>query len=180
MNPMLTPEEARKAKFDPLLLTLNSDSQLSLLKNRGKYSLVVASFYGNSVTKVGNSDFKRASKKFKVKNNLDKAGRDSWELAKTLRDAKNFGYDRNYEAYVYHDRFRSRVTIGSFNSPNDPQIAMLQKQFGAKSKPLGPAGKNVLLGEYFTIPRKPKPGSFPEKKWLFDPQPTLMEVPQLR
>ena len=180
MNPVLTPEEARKAKFDPLLLTLNPDSKLSLLNNRGKYSLIVASFYGNSVTKVGNSSFKQALKKFKVGDNLDKAGRDAWELAKTLRDAKQFGYDRNYEAYVYHDRYKSVVTIGSFNNPKDPQIAKMQKKFGAKTKPYGPAGRNVLLGEYFIIPRKPKPGSFPEKKWLFDPQPTLMEVPQLR
>jgi len=180
MNPMLTPEEMRKAKFDPLLLTLNSDSQLSLLNNRGKHSLVIASFYGNSVTKVGNAGFKQALKNFKVGNNLDKAGRDAWELAKTLRDAKKFGYDQSYEAYVYHDRYSSVVTIGSFDNPNDPQIAMLQKKFGAKTKPYGPSGQNVLLGEYFTIPRKPKPGSLPKKKWLFDPQPKLMEVPLLR
>ena len=180
MNPLLTLEEVRKAKHDPLLLALNSNSELSLLNNRGKYSLVIASFYGSSITKVGNSTFKQAVKKFKASNNLEKAGRDAWELAKTLRDAKKFGYDRNYESYVYHDRYRSVVTIGSFNNPNDPQIAMLQKKFGAKTKPYGPSGQNILLGEYFTLPRITKPGFFPEKKWLFDPQPMVMEVPRLR
>ncbi|MCH7987678.1 MAG: hypothetical protein IID46_00855 [Planctomycetes bacterium] len=180
MNPLLTPEEVRQAKSDPLLLALNSDSQLSLLNNRGKHSLVVASFYGNSVTKVGNAGFKQALKNFKVGNSLDKAGRDAWELAKMLRDAKKHGYDQSYEAYVYHDRYSSVVTIGSFDNPNDPRIAMLQKKFGAKTKPYGPSGQNVLLGEYFTIPRVPKSGSLPKKKWLFDPQPKLMEVPQIR
>lgn len=179
INPLLSPEEVRKAKRDPLLRTLNSDSEYSLIRNPGKYTLVVASFYGSSVTKVGDSGFKQALEKFKIDNTLDRAAHSAWELTQAMRQAKSIGYDRDFEAWVYHDRHKSVVTVGSFDRPDDPQIRQMYDLFAAKLKPHGSGGQNVLLGEFFTVPRQPRPGKSFEKRWIFDPEPRLMEVPEL-
>lgn len=180
INPLLSPEEARKRKHDPLLLKLNAGMDHSLLDNPGKYSLIVASFYGNSVTQVSARRFAAAQKKFTVSNALDVGMFSAWELVNALRNARSYGYDQDFEAYVYHDRHRSVVTIGAFNSPSDPLIGALAKMFSAKVKPSPGTGKNALMAEIFTIPRRPLPNTLAQKSWIFDPNPKLIEVPHLQ
>ncbi len=180
INPLLSPEEARERKHDPLLLKLNSGAEFSLLDNPGKYTLIVASFYGKSVTQVSNSKFREIAKKFKIADTLDTAMSSAWELANSLRQARNYGYLQNYEAYVFHDRYRSVVTIGAFDSPRDPRIAKLAQRFGAKRKTVPGTGKDALLAEVLTIPRRPSASTPLEKSWIFDPYPKLMEVPRIQ
>jgi hypothetical protein len=124
---------------------------------------------------IANTKWKDADKKFDLgSNSLDGAGLSAWELCKALRQ-----HQRKYEAYVWHDKFSSIVTVGSFNSPDDPRISELRKLFGAKMKPHPQTGQEVLVAESFTIPYNPPPGTRPEKGWMFDPEPKVIEVPHL-
>jgi hypothetical protein len=173
VNPLLSPEEARQKKKDPLLVKLNSGNEYSLMQNKGKYTLVVASFEGKSVMQVANTKWKDVDKTFTVSNSLDEAAYSAWELCKSLRL-----HERKYDAYVWHDKYSSIVTVGSFNSPDDPRIAEMIKLFGAKLKPHPQTGQDVLVAETLTIPFKTAPGTLPDKRWMFDPQPKVIEVPR--
>jgi hypothetical protein len=105
----------------------------------------------------------------KAKISLDNAAREAWELMTVMRK-------KGIDAYVYHERYRSIVTVGAFKSPNDPEVARLTENFRAKEK-LNPAtGQMALIAESFQIPGK-RQGDLPLKAWMMDPYPKLMEVP---
>ena len=173
VNPLLSPEEARQKKKNPLLLKLNAGNEYSLLENKGKYTVVVASFEGKSLIQVANSKWKDAETTFTVSDSLDEAGKSAWALCKSLRQ-----HERKYDAYVWHDQYSSIVTVGSFTSPEDPRIAEMIKLFGAKLKPHPQTGQEVMVAEMLTIPYKPVAGQEPEKYWMFDLQPKVIEVPK--
>ncbi|MCA9059342.1 MAG: hypothetical protein KDA85_12620, partial [Planctomycetaceae bacterium] len=179
VNPLLDPSEIRERSTDKLVESLNAEMEYSLLKNKGKYSLVVATFTGKSLFQVGNRQDDAAVSKFDtgLGDSLDESAMQAWYLTEALRNAKKFGYDQNYDAWVFHDRYKSVVTIGSFNSPGDPQIRTLATQFGAKPARHAETGEPIEIGEYFTIPRQPRPGQLPDRSWLFDGRPELMRVP---
>ena len=183
INPLLSPKEVAHRKQDPLIAKLNSGIEYSLLKNKGKYSLVVASFYGNSVTKTATSRFQNATESLKVSNSLDQAAENAWTLAKALRNAKSYGFPagtpQNIEAYVLHEKYRSIVTVGSFDAPDDNRIAAYAKLFGSKMKPHPETGVESMTAEYFVIPGKTRQ-SPPVASWVFDPKPTLMQNPKAR
>jgi len=181
INPALSPRDIRDQQRDPLLLKLNSHQELSLLNNRGLYTVIVASFYGTPKTRMGGRKPRGNERNLRLRAALDEAMSNAWELSKALRKARSLGYDRDYEAYVFHDRYRSVVTIGSFSTPNDPRIAQLQKKFGAKVRMAnGTTGPKILTAEVFTIPHRPQPRIGPVKSWFFDPRPALMDVPRVR
>lgn len=169
-NPMLSPEDLARKHADPLLVKLNSNVEHSLLENPGRFTLTVASFNGQSIIKpasYGSFD-RNLTKKSNI--SLDNAARESWELMTVLRQ-------QGFEAYVYHERYRSIVTIGSFKSDKDPRIAQLFEKFRAKEK-TNPDTKQVSLhGEITQIPGKRK-NDPPLKFWLMDPAPKLIEVPK--
>lgn len=180
-NPLMSAADVRRKSLDPLIRQLNSGSKFSLLKNRGKYSLKIATFKGSSIIQqIGSQVHDKAQKNFDkgFGNSLDAAGNQAWELTQALRSGKKLGYDRDFEAWVFHDRYESYVAIGSFDRPNDPRIAMLAKQFHAKTRMH--EGKEVMTAESFTIPRNVRPGQQPEKFWIFDVTPKLVEVPKDR
>ncbi len=171
VNPLLSPDEVHQKKRSPLLRKLNSGTELSLLQNPGKYSLVVASFYGTSATQVPNKKFRGAAKRFKVGNSLNQAAVSAWELAQALRKL-------NIEAWVFHDRYKSVVTVGSFQTPTDPRIPGAVNVYKSKMKEDPRTRKEVLVAETLTMPLRPKPNEM-VKRWIFDPYPKLMEVPKL-
>lgn len=154
--------------------------EYSLLKNTGRYSLVVATFRGTSVMQVGHQVPERAMKQFEDNfgSSLDKSAMDAWALTESLRHATRYGYDQDYDAWVLHDRHQSLVTVGSFDSPDDPRIRTLATRFGAKTRRHPETGEEVQVGEMFTIPRNPGTGQLPDKMWIFDGQCRLMEVPR--
>lgn len=191
LNPLLSPEEIQSRKFDPLLVKLNSDADISLLNNTGKYTLVVASFFGrSSKAQVGNANaeaFNSALQSFKPGNSLEVAGANAWELASALR--KGFFVIPNgpggnvtkqaFEAWVFHDRFHSVVTVGSFDRPDDPAIDKLRATFRAKYRENADNKKPFLAAEQLTIPAVVPQGQYPKARWIFDPNPQLVEVPRL-
>ena len=62
------------------------------------------------------------------------------------------GYDREFETYVFHDRYSSIVTVGSFDSKDDPRIAQLQNFFGAKVNEVASDGTPAIGAEAFAVP----------------------------
>jgi hypothetical protein len=177
-NPLISAKDLKRRSADPLVRKLNSDMEYSLLKNKGKYSLRVATFRGNSIVQVGNQTPQRAQQHFNavIGSNLDESGTTAWELTEALRAARKFGYETDFEAYVFHDRYESYVTIGSFDSENDPRIVELAKRF--RGKPRNYQGKDVITAEVFSIPRNLAGGKPPDKFWMFDLKPRLIEVPR--
>lgn len=173
-NPMLTPEEMQQKKSSKLLKSLNQGNEYSLADNPGKFTLVVASFHGNSIslrdTPGGLKSSKVASfdNNIKEKRNLDEAALNAFQLVQLMRLQKKI------EAYVWHDRFKSIVTVGSFDSPNDPRIRQLEERFRAKTKEYN--GRTVLVAESIQSVRGPN--SAPSMNFPMDPKPELIRVPK--
>jgi hypothetical protein len=111
---------------------------------------------------------------------LDDCAENAMLFTEKLRSAKKFGYDTNYEAFVYHDKYKSIVTVGSFDSKDDPRIRTMATQFGGKMVRHPQSGEEVLAGETFTVPKVTKPGQLPSYSWVFDAQPRVMETPRIR
>lgn len=188
VNPLLSPEEVQDATVDPLLVQLNRGQRYSLLENPHQYTLVIATFIGGTskVMLGGEEEKKSFLESFTpaaydaAKNSLDKAGEDAIELATAMRNASKYGYGEDFEdVYVWHDSRKSMVTIGGFDSVDDPRIRQFMQRFAAKQKPEPKnPGQAKLVAEFFTIP---KTEDFIQAKqhWLFDPAPRVMKVPRI-
>lgn len=156
-NPLLTGEEleASKQANDPLLAKLNNNEQFSLYENKGKFTLVVARFSGKSVHVV-NETMEKAESYFNTGgNDLDLAGQSARDLVRTLRsrdpvapDAELQPYCR-IDAYVWHDYNQSIVTVGSFESKNDPAIQKYVELFGPRVRQVAGGRPSI---EYRSLP----------------------------
>lgn len=167
-NPLLTSDDLRDR--DPervdLLTKINAGGDCSLYDNKGKYTIVVASFYGNSVT-LGGKSARTQQVSGEASDALYVAAQEAWELATYMRQLK-------YDAYVWHDEHKSVVTVGSFEDLNDPRIPQTVAFYAAKVKPHAETKAPVLTAEFVTMPFKPTAKDPLRKKWIFDPQPRLM------
>jgi hypothetical protein len=173
--------EVRDVEQDNLIADLNAGYKYSLLNNKGKYTIVIATFQGGSVVQVGNSSATKATGFFERNfgTGLNDGGEHAMQLTDKLRSAKKYGYDTNYEAWVFHDKFKSIVTIGSFDSKDDPRIRALATQFGGKTVRHPRTGDEVVAGEAFTIPRYPANGAVPDYAWILDANTRLIDVPRI-
>ena len=181
INPLLSPEEVKAATVDPLLVRLNTQHNYSLFENPNQYTLVIATFTGGGTKlMLGDDEEKKKSilEQIKPSSSLDDAAQKALELAEAMRNASKVGYAEDYEVYVWHDQKKSVVTIGGFESMDDPKIRTLMQKFSAKQKamPKNPSRK-VLVAEFFTVP-KTQDFTQAQKQWLFDPAPRVMKVPR--
>ncbi len=180
-NPLKSEDELGSRQLDPLITKLNSGSgDISLLRNPGKFSLKVATFSGGTVVQVAGKEDDSHLKLFNEKfgQGVGEAGVSAWQLATALRQARKLGYGQDYDAWVYHDKYKSYVTIGSFNDPNDPRLEALAREFEAKYKPDPQvAGRDTLTPELFSIPKNPRGKALPDKLWFFDSKPRVIAVP---
>ena len=117
-NPFIPAEELFARQPDVMLVQINEGPN-NIRNCPGRYTLPVATFQGRSAF----VDSKDTGSKLKAlvaeKSPLATAADDAERLAAALtkdREIQKLGV----QAYVYHDRTSSRVTIGSFNAPNDP------------------------------------------------------------
>ncbi len=174
-NPMLSAEEIEQHTQDPLLVRLNNGERFSLYENKGEYTLVVARFYGKSVAAAADT---KSVKDFFTDQDLDNAGEAARELVAVLRGNfdKETGFN-NVEAYVWHDHHESIVTVGSFASLNDPELARLQTMFGPKMKTVN--GTQTFQAEHYGIKGFGKNGD-ESRLWLFEPNLLTMRVPKMR
>jgi hypothetical protein len=103
-NPILPQEYFETPEVDSFVHQLNDGVPNSLLTCNGKYTVVVKTFEGNGAFVDGRQD-----KKFKPSGN--RLAKNSGRAAKMTAALRKQGV----EAYQYHDRFRSLVTVGSFS-----------------------------------------------------------------
>ncbi len=108
-NPMLPKEYFDSPNVDSFVRQLNEDKQFSLLDCQGKYTVVVRTFegYGTIV------DGKKEKKFVPSMKRLDDFAEDAGKMVSELRK-------QGEEAYEFHDRYRSLVTIGSFETLGRP------------------------------------------------------------
>jgi hypothetical protein len=165
-NPLL-PDEFFVAKgLDSLVYDMNKDLPHSLLKCPGKFTVRIASFRGVDTMKP--ADFERLTTLRRDEAKIDKAALNASKLCAVLRD-------KGVEAYEFHDRTESFVTIGSFNDVGQPR----------------PDGKieinpavHKIMRDYGPV-EKAKPGTNEVELYArvisgirIDPQPIPVEVPR--
>jgi hypothetical protein len=165
-NPLL-PEELFVAKgLDPFVYDINKDLPYSLLKCEGKYTVRIASFRG--VDSMKPADFDRLTTQRRDMAKIDKAALNAAKLCAALRE-------KGVEAYEFHDRTESFVTIGSFNDVGQPR---------ADGKiEINPAVHKIMR-DYGPV-EKAKPGTNEVELYArvisgirIDPQPIPVEVPR--
>lgn len=179
-NPLLSDDEIKlmAVKHDPLLKSLNSDREYNLLANKGKFTVVVATFSG--ATKQLASVDKKAEakamfefdKQLSKRISLDNAGEDAFKLVRTLRRQEKI------EAWVFHDQYKSIVTVGGFESPNDPRIGEIQKKFGAKVVINPNTNQETTVVEIIQL-RGSRPNEPHQGQWMFDPFPQVIKIPKV-
>ena len=166
-NPLLPEEFFSVRGVDPLVIEMNRDGEYSLLKNPAKYTVKVASFNGYSTMKLDEIEkLSRSSGRTK----LEEAAEKAHILTVALRK-------QGVEAYEFHDRSESLVTVGSFDSvgrllPNgatefNPTVCEILKRYGAEQKVI--PGQNVVgMQPKFIVPGI-----------QMDVQPIPIEVPRI-
>jgi hypothetical protein len=174
-NPLLPPEYFNSAGVDKLVLEMNKEVPHSLLDCPGKYTLKVATFSGSSL--IDQRKIRDVSNGKKMNYSLQEAAEHAHLLTEALRK-------QGYDAYEFHDRQQSIVTVGSFDmvsvpGPNgqpvaNPQIQQRMRTFAAQvgSNP----GSPVMEIPKSEIERRKQ--QFPTAWKLLDLQPTVIQVPK--
>ena len=108
-NPLLPKEYFISQGIDNAVARWNEPVEYSLLKCPGNYSVRVATFKGRSALKAAKVNRNQAEEK--VSNALHIAAGNAHLLTVALRE-------KGWEAYEFHDRHESYVTIGSFRDGN--------------------------------------------------------------
>lgn len=167
-NPLL-PKEFFVAKgIDPLVVDMNKDLAHSLLRCPGKYTVRVASFRGVDTMKP--AEFERLTTQPRKMAKIDEAAVKASRLCAALRE-------KGIEAYEFHDRTESIVTIGSFDDVGQPRP-------DGKTE-INPAVHKIMQ-DYGPV-EKAKPGTNQVEMYArvektsnirFDPQPIPVEVPR--
>jgi hypothetical protein len=113
-NPLLPPDFfVARGSLDQEVLAMNAGVPFCLLDCPGKYTVQVATFKGHVIIKQDEiKEIEEGRKELESK--LGEAAQKADTLTKALRA-------KGYEAYQFHDRCASIVTIGSFNSVGTPR-----------------------------------------------------------
>lgn len=140
-------------KVDPLVKRMNTgpDARNSITKNPSKYTLQVAEFTGRTAVEVstvkGFDDRNPENREALKKSPLLTAHDDAERLAEVLNKCKSMSGMR---AYVFHTRSASIVTIGGFNSPNDPTF----QKFMAENK-FRHISEELIARQFSMLPLRP-------------------------
>ena len=181
-NPLLPKEFfSQKGIVDSYVEKLNSDGKYSLLNNDKLYTVRIATFSGD-VAMYKNT---QGPKTDEMQSRLRYAGLRSAALCEALRSA-------GVEAWEFHDRDCSFVTVGAFDSYGveqaggqielNPKIAQIMNKYGGKLVD-GADGRSKYRA-YTVVVDIPDPESTalrPKKKRLelaCDLRPVIIVVPQ--
>ena len=167
-NPLLPDSYFAPKGIDDVVLEMNEPVKYSLLKCPGKYSCKVATFTGSVLIDQRQIEQVEQQGK-KLPSRLEQAALAANKLTLALRA-------KGYEAYEFHDRYASMVTVGSFNAvgvpqPNgqieiDPRLHAIMETFSAD--------KQIVPGS-----ATPKVGKVKDCIGIpFDVQAMPIEVPQ--
>lgn len=141
-NPILPKEYFAPVGVDPDVAKWNKDFEHSLLNCPGKFTIKVATFRGKSSLKEANDSMADGTQVRAAKESdalvvaVDKAHK----LTVALRS-------KGWEAYEFHDRYESYVTVGSFNDlqraaggqlvPSTREAQIIVNTFGAATPNVG-------------------------------------------
>jgi len=165
-NPVLPPEYFNAPGLDDVVLEMNEHVEHGLLDCPGKYTVQVACFKGNVV--IDQREIQKIEQGKQIDSRLTEAAVKAHRLTEALRL-------KGWEAYEFHDRYASIVTVGSFDSVGtprpdgrteiNPRLHKVMQAFGAErpNLPGAPAGA-VQLKSLLGIP--------------FDIQPIPVKVPK--
>lgn len=173
-NPLLPDEYFAPKGIDKFLLELNEGYEYNLLNCPGRYTVQVAHFTGEVIIDQKEIQaIERGEKPFR--GSLAEAARKAHELTLALRQ-------KGYEAYEFHDRGASIVTVGSFDSLGtpredgkielDPRIVAIINTFKADPAPPVPGVPTLgykpktLIGIPFDL--QPQPVEVPKRSFAAD------------
>lgn len=132
-NPLLPDTFTQAPEVDSFVNSLNKNVEHSLLDCKGRYTVVVRTFEGLATTMIGGKTKKDlVPSKDRMDENMELANR----MVAALRK-------KGVEAYEFHDRTKSIVTIGSFdelgrNTPNgfqyDSRIQQIMTEYAANER----------------------------------------------
>ena len=111
-NPLLPEEYFNSKGLDPFLVEINEDLEFSLLKCPGNYTVRVATFRGVDTMKP--AEFEKMTTERRSMAKIDEAAVKASKMCAALRA-------RGIEAYEFHDRTESMVTVGSFKDYGQPR-----------------------------------------------------------
>ena len=170
-NPLLPEEYFRPQGVDRFVAQLNEDIEHSLLECPGTLTVKVATFTG--LAAVNPKHIKEIEAKGMQSSRLEKGAIKAHRLTIALRA-------KGYEAYQFHDRKQSIVTVGSFPQAEQvneegrvvytPEVQELLQRFSAKRQGTSPDLQHPGL----------QTGILPETLLgiPFDIKPVLISVPQ--
>jgi hypothetical protein len=166
-NPLIPPEYFAPKGLDKLVVEMNKKVTHSLLDCPKRYTVKVATFNGHAII-LDRKNAKALEEGKAPKSYLESAATNAHILTEALRQ-------KGYEAYEFHDRGTSMVTIGSFDQAGTPRpdgkveinpvIHKIMKTFGADTS-VGP-------GAAPKVGKQKKLAGIP-----FDVQPMIVEVPR--
>lgn len=161
-NPTVTAEKA-ESRPDPIWKELNASESYSLLKNPKPWTLVVKNYTGAAMVQQMDEKqtfWERLTRLgHKPGEGITAAGYQAHQLAEFLRD-KRIG---PYDAYVLHTRTNSIVTIGEFDSPDDPKLEQLKQRLARLSFKAGTQspGAAPIKGDPIGLLNNPLPMQVP-------------------
>jgi hypothetical protein len=165
-NPLLPKEYFVDSGLDTFVMDMNREVKHSLLDNPGNYTVRVASFQGETFFD-GEKKSGQPGAGNSTQSKLEEAADNAHRLTEALRK-------RGVEAYEFHDRFESIVTVGSFESVGN---ALPDGRLD-----LHPAVYEVMQTYSAQRSRLPQAGQAVQPKTLdnirFDPQPMPVKVPR--
>ncbi|GAA4440439.1 hypothetical protein [Bremerella cremea] len=167
-NPLLPEEYFRPKGMDELVIAMNKDSKHSLLNCPGKYTVRVATFRG--AVEMDQKKIQEIEQKNIVSGTrLAKAAEKAETLASALRG-------QGVEAYCFHDRSESIVTVGSFETVGSPRRdGKIEINPQVKRIMDGYKGSETANTSTLTPGFKPKSLA----GIMFDVQPVPVEVPRV-
>jgi hypothetical protein len=166
-NPFLPKEYFVPKGIDKFVVDMNAGVTHSLLDCPDPYTVKVATFTGHAII-VDDKIQAKIDRGEMPKSYLEEAAKNAHLLTEALRK-------KGYEAYEFHDRGSSIVTVGSFGTVGsrrpdgkieiNPQMHKVMQEFGAETK--------VEPGKPAQVGKAKKLGGIP-----FDVQPVPVEVPR--
>ena len=166
-NPLLGKDYFVPQRLDPLVIEANEGVEHCLLDCPGKYTVQVATFRGRAIIDQREITAIQSGRK-KMKSELVEAAEDAHKLTEALRQ-------KGHEAYEFHDRYASIVTVGSFDwvsrrlpdgrSEINPAVQAVIDRFGPTQTPFGGQtgglAQQTLVGIPFDL--QPKPVHVPKR-----------------
>jgi len=171
-NPLLPKEYYVPKGVDKLVLKMNKNVPHSLLDCPGKYTVQVARFTGEVI--LNQDEIQAINNGKPMGSGLAAAALKAHRLTEALRM-------KGYQAYEFHDRYASIVTVGSFDSVGTPRadgkieinpaIHAVMRTFGAQPR--------ALPGQLAGALEPKKMGPFKGLgEIFFDIQPIPVQVPK--